>query len=140
MVLAGVKRKVKMIAEMTIGDRVALMLHLRKISFGDVAHIESRCPACQEPIASDLAISELVKHMQVEPEIDYYNIKFDEYSVWARLPSGRDQGLIAQVENHAENATTPDMDYARKIVKMCVTRSIPDLPKELPDDSYSKDR
>lgn len=137
-VLAGVKRKEKMIAEMTIGDRVALLLHLRRISFGEVAQLETRCPACQEPIASDLAISELVRHMQVQPEVDYYNIEFDEYSVWARLPCGRDQGLIAQVENHAEDATTPDIDYARQIVKMCVTRSIPDLPKDLPDDLVQK--
>jgi hypothetical protein len=139
-VLAGVKRKEKMIAEMTIGDRVALLLHLRKISFGDVAQLETRCPACQEPIASDLAISELVKHMQVQPEVDYYNIEFDEYSVWARLPCGRDQGLIAQVDNHAADATTttPDIDYDREIVKMCVTRSTPDLPKDLTDDLVQK--
>jgi hypothetical protein len=151
MLLAGVRRKEKMVAEMTIGDRVALLLHLRKISFGDLARTEVRCPACQEQISSDLAISELVKQMQVQPEVEYYNIEVDEYSIWARLPCGRDQDLITQVESDAENAATntlttsttnttipPDIDYTRQIVKMCVNRSTPDLPKDLPDDLVQK--
>jgi hypothetical protein len=136
--LAGVKRKERMIAEMTIGDRVAILLHLRKISFGNVAQLETRCLACQESIASDLDISELVKHAQVQPEVEYYNIKFEEYSVWARLPCGRDQGSIVQVEDHASDATTSNLDHARQIVKMCVTRSIPDLPEDLPNDLVQK--
>jgi hypothetical protein len=132
LVLSETKRKEKVIAEMTIGDRVALLLHLRRISFGDVAQLETRCPACQEPMASDLAISELVRQPQVQPETDYYNIEFDEYSIWARLPCGKDQNLIAQAGSHPDGPINSEIDYARQIVRMCVTRSIPDLPRELP--------
>lgn len=83
-----------------IGDREALLLHLRRLTLGEKISCLLKCPACAEKLDLDLEVSELLlppygpatdaHEMSVPTDDGSYRVRF-------RLPNGADQEQAAAV-------------------------------------------
>jgi hypothetical protein len=100
--------KIDIVKKMTIGDRVLIILYLRKITFGDTFQIEFQCNFCKNFMSIDLSIQAIInntlstiqnKHYEnvcsVYPKYDYYKFKFSDLDVKIRLLNGQDQENIS---------------------------------------------
>lgn len=97
---------------LTIGDREALLLHLRRLTFSDELRCVVTCPDCAEQMDIELDVRELL----VEPYEDIgedYDVTLVSdgigRSVRVRLPTGRDQEDAAQL-------ATDDVEAARELL------------------------
>lgn len=76
--------------DLTVGDREALLLQLRRLTYGDALTLVADCGACHEPMDLDLSIGQLlavsVPESSAEHELDGFAF---------RLPTGRDQEAVA---------------------------------------------
>ena len=48
------------VRRLTVGDREALLLHLRRLAFSDALACVLNCPACNDPLDLDLRVSDLI--------------------------------------------------------------------------------
>jgi hypothetical protein len=85
-------------ARLTAGEREALLLQLRKLTFGDRMSCVLRCPRveCFEKMDLDLRVSELI----LEPHPKAYGIHetvVDDWRVRFRVPDGTDQEAVARM-------------------------------------------
>jgi hypothetical protein len=88
----------EIIGSLTIGDRIALLLYTRKVTFGDVLHLELRCPHCNKVVSSDLSIitSLLVRHDEGSSNSNMMDIKHRGYNLRIRPITGKDQEKLLQ--------------------------------------------
>jgi len=91
----------EMVQDMTVGDREALLLHVRRITSGDRMDCVLICPAasCREKLDLVLSVSELLlpPYPSTEPQHEVrINGDGGEYLVCFRLPRGADQEAAAQ--------------------------------------------
>jgi len=102
---------------LTIGDREALLLHLRALTFGDRIECVSTCPGCKASLESDLHVRDLLVAPSLDaPEWHITEIRHEDggaYRVTFRLPTGVDQ------EQVAINAGDPEA-AAALVVRLCV--------------------
>jgi hypothetical protein len=100
---------------LTVGDREALLLHLRALLFGDRLSCVLACPVCSEPMDIDLSISELLvppyrrPHRRHRAALDAEGVRCD---VRFRLPTGADQEAAAREPDLAAGV--------RALVERCV--------------------
>ena len=81
-------------AQLTVGDREALLLHLRRLTLGPRLQCLARCPACGEAIDLDLSVDDLL-----QPPYPDWGTEFETrcpdpdgpLQVRYRLPTGADQ-------------------------------------------------
>ncbi len=90
------------IRSLTVGDREALLLHLRRLSFGDQLQCMLVCPAreCGERLDIELNVRDLLVAVEEKPQPDYeFALRNNDscYAVRFRLPTGRDQEAAAHV-------------------------------------------
>ncbi|MFC2077577.1 hypothetical protein ACFLTM_02070 [Candidatus Bipolaricaulota bacterium] len=90
-----------LINRLTVGDREALMLQLRRLAFGDRMPCTARCPdpVCGEQLEWDLEIKDLLQPPYTDSQ-EVYETSIsagggDEFSVRFRLPTGADQEAAA---------------------------------------------
>lgn len=89
------------IRSLTVGDREALLLHLRRITYGDRMPCVLRCPreGCAERMDLQLLATELLLAPYACPQ-DWQGVSFDvggkHYQVMMRVPNGLDQELLAE--------------------------------------------
>ncbi|MEI6104580.1 MAG: hypothetical protein WCP70_11605 [Methanothrix sp.] len=97
------------VRSLNVGDREALLLHLRRITLGDSLSCLVVCPAkgCSEKIDLDLKVSDLIlpPYSDVQP---LYDISLSEgektYKVSFRLPRGGDQEAVATLARTSQQA------------------------------------
>lgn len=107
-------------ARLTVGDREALLLHMRRLAYGERMQCELTCPwpECGEGMDLTLGINELLvpKYENVRPD---YETELDfsdaHCRVQFRLPTGADQ------EAAAAFATRDPQGAARMILDRCVS-------------------
>jgi hypothetical protein len=51
----------EILRHLTIGDRSVLMLHMRRLNFGDLLQCIITCPKCKENMSTDLSIAKILK-------------------------------------------------------------------------------
>jgi hypothetical protein len=100
----------RIVPALTVGDREALLLHLRRLSLGDTVHCVLRCPAssCREQMEATLRIEELLlpPYEDVYPSYDL-TVEVDgvRYEATFRLPTADDlAGVAALARQHPEQA------------------------------------
>jgi hypothetical protein len=105
---------------LTVGDREALLLHLRRLTFGERIQCVLTCPAeeCGEKVDLELNVSDLLLPPYCSPQA-VYETTLDQndsshHRVRFRLPTGADQAAAART------AVSDPEAGARVFVKRCV--------------------
>lgn len=119
---------------LTVGDREALLLHLRRISFGGRIECVLHCPHCGEKLDLDLNADDLLLPPYDQPQPEYearFERAGDDYVVCFRLPTGADQAQIAEL-------AAVDLQAAEQaLIDLCVSavtldnRPLERLPESL---------
>jgi hypothetical protein len=120
---------------LSLGDREALLLHLRRITLGDRLSCVLACPACGARLDLDLRVADLLVppygHESVEHEArlpsdgETMRIRF-------RLPNGGDQEAAARVFEEKDEAAAVRLLVARCVRRADVDEGVP--LGGLPDD------
>jgi hypothetical protein len=85
-------------AELTVGDRERLLLHLYAENFASKLKLRAECGKCGEQIDADVAVADLLVDTDREPRPDY-EFSTEGTSLRFRLPRGGDQeaaGILAR--------------------------------------------
>ncbi|HXB69542.1 MAG TPA: hypothetical protein VNY05_14925 [Candidatus Acidoferrales bacterium] len=130
------------IRSLTVGDREALLLHLRRLTSGDRLQCVLSCPSaeCGEKLDLELRVADLLVPAG-DARQDRYETRVDDADtacrVWFRLPTGLDQEAVAGLARVDLNAAVQDL--LRRCVESVVSADgteMPDLPdsvcRELP--------
>jgi hypothetical protein len=80
---------------LTVGDREALLLHVRRLTFGSRIECVLNCPQCGEKLDLDLSVDDLLLPPYDQPQPEYEAPFGDGFHVRFRLPTGADQVEIA---------------------------------------------
>src|SRR5436190_8211819 len=103
------------VRSLTVGDREALLLHIRAAAFGDRLDCALDCPACQERMDVELSLRDLLVPPYPSPRERYeatLGTNGESCSVRFRLPTGADQEAAA----HAIDA----QQGAKMILERCI--------------------
>jgi hypothetical protein len=114
------------VAALTLGDREALLLHLRRLTLGERLECVLRCsaPACGERMELDLAVSDLLVPTAPQARPWHEETFLDGSTPWRvrfRLPTGEDQELAADLARNRE-----DGDAAALLLGRCVASAVPE--------------
>ncbi|NIM94487.1 MAG: hypothetical protein GTO18_12365 [Anaerolineales bacterium] len=121
------------VLDLTVGDREALLLHLRRLTFGE--HIQSvlHCPnqSCAEPMDLDLSVGDLLQTSYCDAE-PFYRKKMaangSVYQVQFRLPTGADQLAVVDIAGQEPEAVSNAL--IRRCVKAIYQEGHEDRPLE----------
>jgi len=113
--------------EISIGDRVALLLHTRRMIFGENMPCSITCGNCDKKMSVELKVSDLL-HKQLPDQKDTY-----ELEVGGHLMKIKPINAFNQDDALAENVVTPN-SVEQKLARSCITDSIPELPSILSKD------
>jgi len=107
-----------LVAELTVGDREALLLQLRRLTFGDRLDAVVACPVtdCGERLDVELSVAELLVEPYAE-EGEWQEVRVESggatRTVRFRAPTGADQAAAAGLAPDLEEA-------ARALIERCV--------------------
>lgn len=95
----------ELVRRLTVGDREALMLHLRRLTLGDTLAGTLSCPdaGCGEQIDLNLRVTDLLLPPYPEPQPEYHAIVQENGLAWQicfRLPTGQDQEDASRMAGH----------------------------------------
>lgn len=88
---------------LTIGDREALLLHLRRLTLGDRLQSVMQCPNCAEKMDLDLRVNDLLLSPSNKSQPRYtadIGVNGMAQTITFRLPTGSDQEAIAGTAGH----------------------------------------
>lgn len=96
--IGGRRCSLELARGLTCGDREALLLHLRRATFGDRLACTLECPACGEAMDLDLSVAELLVEPGPDPRGEQVMalILADGSAVRFRLPTGADLEAAAR--------------------------------------------
>ncbi len=106
---------------LTIGDREALLLHLRRLTFGEKISCVLPCPDCAEKLDLDLPVTELLlPPYSHASDLHEASVTSDDvsYRVRFRLPNGADQEQAATLVAAAPDAA------AELVLRRCVQEMV----------------
>lgn len=112
---------------LSIGDREALLLHLRRLTLGEKMPCVLKCPACAEKLELELDVREVLQpSYQHAGEAHETSIRCGEvsYRVRFRLPNGADQ------ERAAVLAASAPASAAELILRRCMHEVVDELSGE----------
>lgn len=125
----------KAVRSLTVGDREALLLHLRRLTLGNRLELVLECPAprCGERMDIELQVDDLLlpPYPAVEP-LHEATVRGEEttYLVHFRLPTGADQERAAALAHSDLNAAT------ELLLGRCVERVIHGDGEDLSVDGF----
>lgn len=117
----------KIVQNLTVGDRVVLMLNLRKLTFGNRIPCVLSCPSCNESLSIDLFVDDLLQNRTLKRSKKYHDFRFLGYVLRIRPVRGTDLEQIRDVDNQ--------FDRMEKITRSCIVSCKPPLP----DSKMSED-
>jgi len=117
--------KEKIFKNLSVGDRITLLLNLRKLTFGNTVLCIARCPLCKKQISLDISINDLLKSTYVQNEKFVESINAKNFTLKIRPLVLSDQQMIL-----SSVATSDRIDHAEQLVRLCITSSVPSLPDE----------
>jgi hypothetical protein len=128
------------VASLTVGDREALLLQLRRLMTGDRMPCIVTCPnaGCGEKMDLDLSIKDLLLPPYNHAQANYRKnctVNGSSFEFHFRLPTGADQEAVAELGYNAP------MGAVKSLMRRCIIRSNPNCQKaenELPDQVFSE--
>ncbi|MCL2643239.1 MAG: hypothetical protein FWD52_06990 [Candidatus Bathyarchaeota archaeon] len=127
------------VRNLSIGDRIALILQLRKITFGNILQCTLQCPKCTNKLSLDIPIDSILQPPKTNPQTTY-TLQIDNYTLKIRPLNGTDLETITQNQNTPQTTTTTitstpdtaiDTYLSEKLLRLCILSSNPPLPKTL---------
>src|SRR5262249_20075880 len=116
---------------LSIGDREALLLHLRRLTLGETLSCVLACPACAEQLDLELQAAELLlppyRHATDLHETSV-RLKGAAYRIRFRLPNGADQEQAAMLVATAPQAA------AELVLRRCVQEIVDERTGEVIHD------
>ncbi len=131
----------RIVQKFTIGDRVALMLHLRRLTFGDTLRCTVSCPSCKVPLSLDLSISSLLQPPILQPRSEY-DINLENFTLKIVLCGAKVEAILeeraerpgrGEGEKQKQYEEEEESELAEKLVRSCIISSEPALPGKLND-------
>lgn len=114
----------ELVRQLTVGDRVALMLHLRRLTFGDRIECIVTCPACSAEMSVELSVGRLLlQPPQHEPSAET-EVRVGDLLLKVRPVTGADVEALA---------TSEGTSLAESLVRSCVISSDRPLPQISPE-------
>ena len=113
------------IRNLTLGDRIALILQVRKAVFGDKMQGLLKCPVCKEPLSLDLSVKSLLQPAKTCPKTAY-TVEFENFVFKVKPLTGADLEAIA--------TNCSSLDPKEQLVRSCIMSSKPPLPEKLSDE------
>ncbi|MBZ5621712.1 MAG: hypothetical protein LAQ69_23740 [Acidobacteriia bacterium] len=109
----------ELVRRLNVGDREALLLHIRRMTLGERVSCLLSCPNCGKKMDLDLEIGELLlspyPHRKKTHAVDIADAE-NSYRVMFRVPNGEDQEAVA-------NSAAQSVDRAAELVlRRCVER------------------
>jgi hypothetical protein len=108
----------EIVRQLSVGDREALMLHLRRITLGERVSCVLSCPSCEAKMDLDLRVAELLQAPYPYAGRTHSTEIHDgetAYYVSFRVPNGEDQEAVAEL---ASKSITSAVET---ILRRCVT-------------------
>lgn len=121
------------VRSLTVGDREALLLHLRRLTLGNTLPCVLTCPSCGQKMDLELSARELLLSPQpLEQKEHEMTVEYGEktYRVEFRLPTGADQEAVAPRGVRDPKAAV------RQIVRRCVERVVEEGRGEVGEDGW----
>jgi hypothetical protein len=127
--------------QMSIGDQTALLLQIRRMTFGETLSMEFRCPSCHELSSLELKVSDLLQ-IQKSKSKRQYDIELDGYSVQLRPIQIGDIAALSAFngikEEDDNGKSIPISNWTNSLIKSCIISSDPPLPAVIPDEFLYK--
>ena len=100
------------LAQLSIGQRDALILMVRELTFGTELSAFTHCPQCQDPLTFTVDVADLLAAGAPEPAETELTCQADGLTIKARLPNSLDVAAIV-------NCDRPEAARSR-LLKRCV--------------------
>ena len=112
----------RLVRSLTIGDREALLLHLRRVTLGETLDCVLSCPAnCGERMEFELRVDDLLVPAYNDVRTEH-NLTLEaergRYDVTFRLPTAEDLDCAASI------ARSDVLQGARSLLERCVVRAV----------------
>jgi len=117
--LYNIGKKKKIVQQLTIGDRIALLLNIRKMTFGDKLSCILSCSKCKEKMSFELSASHLLKPPVKKPKAEYI-VNIEGFTLKIRPVNGADLESLFLNNNKQSNKT-------EQLVRNCIISSKPQL-------------
>jgi len=114
------------IRELPVGDRITLILHLRKITFGSTLYCTIQCPLCTANLSLDLSIDSLLQPANPNPQTTY-PLKLDGHSLTIRPLRGSDLEDLTITQTPLPNIA----NLSERLLRSAILISDPALPELL---------
>ena len=126
----------QVVADLTVGDREALLLEARRLTLGNRIHALLHCPqvSCGAPLDLDLAVDELLTAPYADAAVEHeisQETAAGVFRVRFRLPTGADQEAAAAASTPEQGAAVILQRTVREVQHDGV--SVKELPSEVAD-------
>jgi hypothetical protein len=140
--------------DLTIGDLQILVLHLRKLIFGDKIQTVIKCPICNLDMDLNVSTFELLTRFMICDKANYeQEVKIDKYLVKIRPLKISDietctnynfnQSSFKSLESSSSSSESSEStddnnkkNYVEQLIRRCIIQSIPDLPSNCLDNEF----
>jgi len=100
------------VRDLSMGDREALLLHIRRLTFGERMQCVLRCVACNEPMDLELQVSDLLVPAAKIPQQRYqelFSCDDARFRVSFRIPTGADVEAAIWAGNCVPEKAVPEL-------------------------------
>jgi hypothetical protein len=111
------------VRRLTLGDRIALVLQIRRSYSGDKLQAVLQCPACKESLSIDISAKSLLQPASLHSPETGYPLRFEGFNLMIRPATGADLEAIADEKSN--------LAQKELLVRLCVVFSEPPLPEKL---------
>ena len=122
---------VRLLNEMSIGDRNRLMLELYRLSIDKVLDLVVVCPLCSAEMSLEVQVENLLRNS--ESRIKDETLRVGQHVLKLRPLTGADQMRYLEMEDSKRGK--------QEFLKLCIVSSLPPLPAQaLADDVVAADK
>jgi hypothetical protein len=113
----------ELLRRLSIGDRVALMLHVRRLELGDSLDCTVSCVKCGKAMSVVLSAARLLNIVPTAPGVSY-SVEASGLRLQVRPLTVLDQDMLLDAKEGE--------DLEEELARACIVSSDPQLPEKLP--------
>jgi hypothetical protein len=124
----------EIIRRLTIGDRIALLLYLRGLTYGNNLQCVITCPKCKEIMSLNISIPDIISSSFLTAPKAEYEINVEEFVLKIRPLNGADLESIIfsnykdrNYNNDNDNNNKSTNNKAEQLIRSCIISSNPQI-------------